>query len=148
MRPVAVLAAMLALGLGLGGCGDSSLSSTQLRNAAGRICDTAADKADALATPKSPKDAARYLNGGVAALSPELRALRTLDPPSDLADQYRVAIDATAAEVRELRSAVKGLKAGNDPVVETKTLQQKLAPLETRADSAWESIDIRGCTSK
>jgi hypothetical protein len=146
MRPAAVLAAMLALSLA--GCGGSSLSSTQLRNAAGRICDAAADKADALATPRSPKDAGRYLRGGVAALNPELKALRTLDPPGDLSDQYRVAVDATAAEVRELRSAVKGLRAGNDPVVEFKTLQQKLAALEARADSAWESLDIRGCTSK
>ncbi|HEY3727332.1 MAG TPA: hypothetical protein VGL51_09175 [Solirubrobacteraceae bacterium] len=146
MKLAAVLAAMLALGLA--GCGGSSLSSRQVRSAAGRICDTAADKADSLATPKSPKEAVRFLRGGVSALTPELKALRTLRPPSDLADHYRLAIDATAAEIRELRSAIRGLKAGNDPVVETKTLQQKLAPLEARVDSAWESIDIHRCTSR
>jgi hypothetical protein len=46
-----------------------------------------------------------------------------------------------------VRSAVRGLKAGDDPVVEIKTLQHKLAPLEQRASGAWESVDIRSCAS-
>jgi hypothetical protein len=146
MKMAAVLAVTLAVGLA--GCGDSSLSATQLHKAAGRICDSAADRADALATPKSPRNGIKYLSGGVAALTPELRALRKLDPPSDLADQYRVAVDATAAEVHELRTAVKGLRSGNDPVVEIKILQRKLAPLEARADSAWHSIDVPNCASR
>jgi hypothetical protein len=142
------MAAAVALALALAGCGSSSLSSTQLRTRAERICTTAERRTDRIASPASPKDAARYLNRGISALTPELAALKTLRPPGDLANQFQSAIAATDAEVRALRSAVRGLKTGDDPVVEIKTLQQKLAPLEAQGNAAWEAVDIRSCASR
>ena len=47
-----------------------------------------------------------------------------------------------------LRSAVKGLKTGGDPVVEIKSLQHRLAPLEARADDAWRSVDVDACVTR
>jgi hypothetical protein len=147
-RPLAAAALGLLPALAVGACGSSSLSDTQLRTSAGRICTTADRRTARIATPTRPADGAAYLSRGLAALKPEVTQLRALHPPSDLADDYRTAVDAAAAEVAALRSAVKGLKTGGDPVVEIKTLQHHLAPLEARADDAWRSVDVDACVSR
>jgi hypothetical protein len=146
MRFRSVLVSLLALGLAA--CGGDSLSASQLRDTTVKICAAADRITDQIATPTTPKEGVEYLRRGVAALTPELNQLRTLHPPSDLADQYRTALDATASEIRALQNGMKGLRAGGDPVVEIKTLQHHLAPLEAKADRAWASADIRGCMSR
>lgn len=147
-RPRILAALSVMPALVLVACGSSSLSDTQLRTSAGRICTTAVRRTEKISTPASPSEASTYLNRGLSALAPEVAHLQALHPPSDLAGDYRVAVDASAAEVKALGSAVKGLKAGDDPVVEIKTLQHRLAPLEARADHAWRSVDIDACVSR
>jgi hypothetical protein len=44
-----------------------------------------------------------------------------------------------------LQSSLKGLQAGNDPIVAVKTLQVQLAPLETKARAAWRALGVPGC---
>ncbi|MGI8507047.1 MAG: hypothetical protein ACR2MK_09665 [Solirubrobacteraceae bacterium] len=135
----------LLLAFVLAGCGNSSLSAGQLRTAARRICAVAQRQTERIPTPTEPSQGAGYLRRGVAALAPEVAALRRLTPPSDLASGYRDALTDTGAEVQALRRALNGLRAGNDPVVAIKTLQQELAPLEPRAEGAWRSLDIAAC---
>jgi hypothetical protein len=144
--PITLVALLLALALAA--CGGSSLSHTQLRSSAARICTAVQQRAEQIPTPEGPADAAGYLSRGVAALEPAVTKLRALHPPGDLADHYRSAVDTVAREVTELHGAIKGLKAGNDPVVAIKTLQQHLAPLERRADDNWRSIDIPACVTR
>jgi hypothetical protein len=143
MRWRATLA--VAIALGLGGCGGSSLSASQLRTGAGRICGLAQRRTARIPTPTAPSGESAYLRRGIAALGPELAGLRELNPPGGMAARYREAMDATAAEVRALRSTVKDLKAGNDPVIAIKTLQQKLAQPEGRAQRAWQALAISSC---
>ncbi len=131
----------------LAGCGTSSLSARQLRTAARRICAVAQRRTERIPTPTAPSEGESYLRRGVTVLSPELAALRRLDPPSDLALRYREALAVTGAEVQALRATLKGLRAGNDPVVAIKSLQQELGPLEPRATQAWRSLDIPACVS-
>jgi hypothetical protein len=139
-------AALLAAGL-LAGCGSSTLTSAQLRRQAGRICALAAARTNRIATPTMPTQEAAFLRRGITALSPELIALGRLRAPGDRADDYRDAVEATGAEVAALRSTLKGLKDGNDPVLAIKTLQQQLAPTEARADSAWSALGLPACRS-
>jgi hypothetical protein len=87
------------------------------------------------------------VRGGIAALGPALTSLRALHPPGDMADRYRQATDATAAEVGALRSTLKDLTAGDDPVVAIKSLQARLTRPERRAHTAWQSLAIRSCIS-
>jgi hypothetical protein len=54
-------------------------------------------------------------------------------------------VEATSAELTALRSTLKGLKAGNDPVVAIKTLQQQLAPAEMKASIAWSALELPAC---
>jgi hypothetical protein len=146
VRHLAGFAAVIALTLA--GCGgSSSLSSDQLNSRATRTCNLARRLTNRIATPTLPHQGTRFINRGVAALTPELAALNTLRPPSDLAGDYKDALEASAGELRALRSALKGLRAGNDPVVAIRTLQQQLTPLEARADTAWQSLGLPACAN-
>ncbi len=145
-RPVA-LAVALTLSIGMAGCGAESLSAQQLRARSVQICTATARQTDAIATPAAPDQGERYLSLGADALAPELRALGRLRPSSEMAERYRSALIADSRELRALRFTVRGLRAGDDPVVEIKTLQQQLAPLEARADGAWASLGMPACES-
>jgi hypothetical protein len=137
-------AALLAAAL-LAGCGSTALTDTQLRSRAGRICALATRRTNRIATPTTPSQEARFVSLGIAAMAPELTALRRLRAPGGMADDYRDAVAATSAELTALRSTLKGLKAGNDPVVAIKTLQQQLAPAEMKASIAWSALELPAC---
>jgi hypothetical protein len=138
-------AALLMAAVGVAGCGSHTLSDSQLRARATRICRQATRSTDRIATPARPGQEAVFLSRGIAALSPELTSLKRLSAPGDMSGDYRAAVDATAAELAALRSTLKGLRAGNDPVVAIKTLQQLLAPAEVRASSAWSTLGLPAC---
>ena len=137
-------AALLAAAL-LAGCGSTALTDTQLRSRAGRICALATRRTDRIATPTMPTQEASFVSRGIAAMAPEVTALRRLRAPGAMADDYRDAVEATSTELTALRSTLKGLKAGNDPVVAIKTLQQQLAPAEIKASIAWSALELPAC---
>jgi hypothetical protein len=140
--------AVVVVALGLAGCGSSSLSSSQLRTRATRVCNLARRRMNHIATPKFPTEGAKFLKGGIAVLSPELAALAALDPPGDLLGGYRRAADAQRSELALLRSALNGLRSGADPIVTIRTLEHQLVPLEARADAAWSSLAIPACLNR
>jgi hypothetical protein len=138
-------AAVACAALLLGGCGSSSLSDTQLRHKAGRICATAQRASESITAPTDPDKGEQFLQRGVAALAPQVTALHRLKPSSDLQDGYTTAVGATDHELTLLRRALRGLKAGNDPVVAIKTLQDELGPAEDAAGRAWHDVDVPAC---
>ena len=82
------------------GCGSSSLSSTQLRHKAARICSTAQHSSESIAAPTEPRQQTqRFLARGVAALAPAVAALHRLDPPSELGERYAAALHASDREL-------------------------------------------------
>jgi hypothetical protein len=147
MRRGGVIAVLLCA-LALGGCGSSSLSTTQLSRDASRICTTANQHTDRIPAPTSSAGSARFLAQGAAALSPELTGLRALRPPSDLAPVYATAIGASARELSALRVTARQLTGGDDPVSAIRTLQRRLAPLESRGDDAWRTLKISACLNR
>jgi hypothetical protein len=144
-RAGAALAAMAAVAVIVSGCGSGSLSAAQLRNLAQRACTGAARRLNRIPAPRTPSDAEAFLRRGVSALQPEMTALDRLSPSPELASHYERARSATRREVDALRSTIKGLKAGNDPAVAIKTLQQDLLPLERRARAAWRALGVPSC---
>jgi hypothetical protein len=144
LSPGPLAAALLAAVL-LAGCGSTALTDSQLRSRAGRICTLATQRTDGIATPRMPTQEASFVSRGIAAMTPEVTALRRLRAPGDMADDYRDAVEATGAELTALRSTLKGLRAGNDPVVAIKTLQQQLAPAEFKAGIAWSALELPAC---
>jgi outer membrane murein-binding lipoprotein Lpp len=146
-RRVVAVAALVASVAVLAGCGSSSLSDGQLRARATRICAEARTATAKIATPSQPSEGAPFLNRGVAALAPELLALQRLRPPDGIAGSYHDALVALSDEITSLRSTVKGLRAGNDPIVAIKTLQSELAPVEKQASDAWAAVGVPSCAS-
>ena len=142
-RACAALAVIVAVAVS--GCGSDSLSAAQLRTAALRACTTAARRLSQIPAPRTPSAAEAFLRRGVSALEPELTALDRLSPGPDLAAHYERARATTHREVDALRSTISGLKAGNDPAVAIKSLQQQLRPLERRAHVAWHAVGVPAC---
>jgi hypothetical protein len=143
-RRACALALMLALAVA--GCGGSSaMSARQLRTRAVSVCTVAAQHLNSIPTPQVPSEGAGFLRRGIAALGPELTALSTVHPGGELGVHFQKAVNATEQELAVLRSSLKGLKAGNDPIVAIKTLQTQLAPLEKQAGAAWRALGVPEC---
>lgn len=145
MRAARLAALGAAVAMALSACGSSGLTDTQLRTRATRICAQASRRTARIPTPAEPTQGAVFISRGIAVLGPELTALQRLRPPSDMSGDYRDAMDATNAELRALHSTLTGLKAGNDPVVAIKTLQELLEPVEAKASLAWSTLELPAC---
>ncbi len=145
--PVRLLVLALIVVASLSGCGAGSLSASQLRSAATRICSRTQRQTARIPTPSLPSQGASYLSRGLAALAGELTALRTLRPPGDLAGQYRDGLAATAGELHALDSTLKRLNAGDDPVAAIRALQRRLGALELRAQDTWRALEIPICAA-
>jgi hypothetical protein len=109
------------------------------------VCTAATQHLNDIPTPQLPSGGAAFLRRGVGALRPELTALSAMHPTGALGAHYRTALSATEQELKALQSALKGLEAGNDPIVAMKTLQTQLAPLEQQASAAWRAVGVRAC---
>jgi len=145
-RRACAAAAVIAVAVAVAGCGSGSLSAAQLRSRALRACTEAARRLGRIPAPRTPSGAEAFLRRGVSALEPEMTALGRLSPSPERASAYVQARTATRREVDALRSTIKGLKAGNDPAVAIKTLQQELLPLERHAHAAWHTLGVPACS--
>lgn len=134
----------LLTALALASCGSSGLSASQLRTSATSLCGAAAAREATIGLPEVPSAGQRFLIRGIAVLAPEVTELRELGATGS----FRDAVTATSAELAALRFTLKGLQAGNDPVVAIKTLQQRLLPLEFKANRAWQKLGIGACVSR
>lgn len=143
--PALVTALALVVTLVVAGCGSTSLSAQQLHTGARRVCLVAVPRLNRIPEPQMPTAGTVFLKRGIAVFKPEVAALERLRPGGDLAKSYTRALDATRAELAALQSTVNGLKAGNDPVVAIKTLQQQLRVLEQRTASAWAAVGVPAC---
>ncbi|MFZ1994068.1 MAG: hypothetical protein WAU75_08155 [Solirubrobacteraceae bacterium] len=137
---------VLALALATAGCGGSDvMSAHQLRTGAARVCTVTAQRLNRIPTPQIPSEGAVFLRRGIAAVAPELAALSAMHPDGELGVHFRQAVSATEQELKVLQSSLRGLKAGNDPIVAIKTLQVQLAPLEAKSRAAWAALGVPGC---
>lgn len=136
----------LVLALVAAGCGSSAnMSDRALREAATRVCTEATQHLNDIPTPQVPSGGAAFLRRGVGALRPELTALSAMHPGGELGTHFREGLGAGQQELKVLESSLKGLQAGNDPIVAIKTLQTQLAPLEKQARAAWRAAGLPAC---
>ena len=141
---LALLAAVV-----LGGCGSSnSLSSKQLQTQATRICSLASLRTNRIPTPASPAATAAFLERGATALTPALTGLRTLHPPSDVADVYTSTVGTLAQEIRYLSATARDIAHGVDPVKAMQELQQRLGPLESQENGGWQALQLPECMNR
>ena len=140
LLPVSTVALLLA------GCGGSGhLSGDQLRSRATALCATAGRQTERIPTPAAPAGGRAFLKRGIDALTPELRALRQLKPPDDLAQVYATGVGAFTQKLSALKAAVRDLDSGTNPVTAMTALQQRLAPIEQAEDGAWQALEVPAC---
>ena len=131
----------------LAGCGSSKLSTRQLRARATSICTVAARKTSRIPSPSDPAGGAEFLRRGIAVLTPEVAALRRLKPPSDVADVYENSVHGLEQQLRLAGVTLRHMRAGQDPVLAMKTLQEQLSPIEDSVDGGWRALEIPACIS-
>jgi hypothetical protein len=148
VAPAPALVAALAALVTLGGCGGSSLSARDLRADATRACTVGQARTNRITAPASPAAGATFLRRGLAVLTPELDALRSLHPRGGLASNYNAAVDVFGGEVNAIRATLTRLGHGSDPLLGFPALARLLAPLETRENAAWQSLDIPACVQR
>ncbi len=147
MRAGAVAVALATLALA--GCGSSgSLSATQLRSSANNVCAQADRRSDQIRTPSSASGGLAFLDSGIAVLRPELDSLRSLKAPTQLSQVYGSSLTTFSRELSDLERTAHGLQTGSDPASTMKSLQARLAPLETREDRAWRALQIPACLDR
>ena len=78
-------------------------------------------------------------------LGPELSSLRALKPPTELAQVYSTSIGAFTQKLSAMRAAAKEIDTGANPVTAMTALQQRLAPIESAEDGAWQALEIPAC---
>jgi hypothetical protein len=138
-----LLAAIAAVALA--GCGSSSLSSSELRAQATRVCSLANARTARIPTPAAPDGTVVFLKRGIAALRPELAGLRALHPPKDAAEVYSASLSAFAKKVTALKDTIHSIGGGEDPLLAMKALQAEVGPLESQEDGGWKALELSAC---
>lgn len=149
MRRILLILGVLVAAAAVAGCGGgSSLSSDQLHTQATQICSLASARTDRIGTPSQPAGSAVFLHRGIAVLGPELTRLRTLHPPGDLADVYSAALGSFSQKLNALQGAARDISRGADPVTAMKSLQKKLAPIESQENGGWQALGLAACLER
>lgn len=145
----ATLSALAGLALAAcGGGGNGGLSSNQMRAAAARTCASATAGAARILTPSTPAGGTTFLRRGIKVFAPELAQLRRLRAPGAVATTYATALDAFSQKLNLIKSALRRLDRGADPVQTIQTLQHRLSPVESREDAAWHALDVTACLNR
>lgn len=137
---LAALAAVL-----LGGCGDASLSASQLRTQAGAICTRTAAATDRIALPSTPDQGDAFLRDGLARLRPAAAALGRLKAPAELRRRYDRAVQLAAQEIRLIARHEREIARGEDAVGAFRALQAALDPLTSEENAYWRGLEIPAC---
>lgn len=143
-----LVAAAAVVSLAISGCGSSSLSAKRLGADATTICGRAALQADRIQPPHAPTGTAAFLEQGAAALTPELAQLRRLKPAAAQKGAYATMLGALESELQLLTTTANGLDRGADPQSAIKTLQERLAPVESDEAAASRQLQIPACMSR
>jgi hypothetical protein len=139
-------AGLAALAAGaLAACGSPSDSLIALRHEAGAICRRTNRAFGGIRAPSSDRQDGSFLRSGQIRLETQLRRLRALSAPHEVADVYRAALSALGQELDGLRSAVGAINQGEDPALAYRRLEQQIGPDLNQANNAWQALQIADC---
>ena len=142
-------AALMLAGLLIAGCGGGDkLSLSQLHDQATRVCTLYGSRLNRISAPVDAAGGAAFLRRGEVWLRPELKQLRTLHPPDDVADVYSTAVTSFSQKLDAVTTTVQNLDRGADPISSMRTLEQRLAPIESSEDGAWKALSIPACVNR
>jgi hypothetical protein len=147
-RRAAPLPLALAAALALAGCGESSLTATQLRTHAGAICARTAAATDRVPLPSTPDEGERFLHDGLARLRPAVAGLRALNAPDSLRPRYDRAVQLAGQEVALIAGHERAIAGGEDVIATFRRLEAALEPLVQRENAYWRGLEIPACVRR
>jgi hypothetical protein len=137
---------LLCASIGTVACGDSdALSSKQLIEQADAVCKEVNEQTTKLPTPTDIGTAATVISKTIAILEPAQMKLKRLEPPDDLADEYRAWISSTGAVVATAKQAEKAAKRNNAKALQRK-LQQGVELNQLTGDLA-SKVGLKVCST-
>jgi len=143
--PVLALALVALPAALLAGCGDASLSASQLRAQAGAICARTAAATDRIALPITPDRGDAFLRDGLAQLRPAAAKLGKLKPPAELHRRYDRAVQLAGQEIALIARHERAIARGEDAVGTFRALQAALDPLTSEENAYWRGLGIPAC---
>ncbi len=132
----------------IAGCGNSTLSTGELRSDAGAICRSASTRLAGVGTPGTPAAAQRFLHQGLLALTPPLAQLRALHASGRAGQELNGALGAFERKLVQLRGAEGEITRGADPVLAIRTLQQRITPIVAEENGHWRALGISACLNR
>lgn len=149
MRRSGILLTILPLAaLALAGCGETSLTASQLRTQATKICTRASARTDRIALPSGSEQGERFLREGIAVLRPAAQALQALKPPSDLRESYAQAVQLNAQALALIERHERAIARGEDAAGEFRALQAALDRVIPIERSTWQALQIPACVAR
>jgi hypothetical protein len=148
MRRLSLAVLTVAAVVALASCGEDSLSASDLRAQATRICARTTAATSRIAVPRSADDGARFLHQGAAAMAPALAWLRALKPPSELRAGYAQAVSVGGQQLALITAQATAIDGGADPIAGYRRLQAALAPLTRIEDATWRALEIPACVPR
>lgn len=130
------------------GCGDGRLDSSDLREKVSAACNKAHVALEKIKDPKTADQVTVFINQASAATAILLADLRKLRPPSDLQQEYNLAVSVLNDQSQAMKDAAQRIRTGADPVVELRSLAQANQELIGRERIAWEGLGVDNCFNR
>jgi hypothetical protein len=148
-RRVSVVAvSVVALAVGIAGCGGSSKSSSGMTPASYRatvnnMCATA--NAEVTALPASTNESVAGLNKILVIAKTELARIKAIAPPSSMSAGVSKWVGADEQEAADVDQILGALKAGNTS--QARSLDAKATQLDSQTNAQAKSLGLPGCAA-
>ena len=147
-RTAPLATALVVLLLVLAGCGDDSLTATQLHDQAAAICTRTAAATDRVVVPSTPSQGGRFLQQGLAHLRPAVAQLRALKAPEELRERYDRAVQLAGQEAALIARHERAIARGDDVIDSYRQLETALEPLMMQENAYWRGLEVPACVRR
>ena len=148
-RVLLPLLAIAALG-GLSACGGESMTASEYRAAAKKVCTDSQQATDAVERPQraTTDSIADYLQRLLEANERTTDRFGELDPPEKLAKAHAEVLKVNEEGADEVRAIIKRLKSGEDPAQVLQAATGPLRQLNERSNAAAKKLGVAACVQE
>jgi hypothetical protein len=146
-----VLPLLAGLAAALVACGgEDSMSTSEYRAEAKRICTDAQKQTQAIEQPTraTPDAISDYFRRVLAANEKTTESFRKLDPPENLSDAHADALRVNDEAAKSVRGVVREIEGGGDPREVLTEAQSRLEQLSRESGDAAKRLGVPACADE